>query len=473
MMQKLLTKYWLAFQLVVLFGAVSLSIFKTEATGSVYLLWLSLFVVESLVLLPTVFKEESIADARKRVYRSLEGDAFSYVGLVLIAIIGIQWLNSGCSLIYLPDADVWKYSLPPIEWIPYSVKPLPTLAGLSLVVSVFAGVLVVRNGLGKGGKRFFLDTATIMSGMIAAYAFFQSHAGVEPYTTWAAHPGACNPGTFFVFWFLISLGLDLGPSTSRFSSAKTVLWWVFAFAGNLVGFLQFSSATSMVVYSVIGVLLIIYRIAMLVFQHVQLGKRFRLGMGILAVLVLVSGSIVFLIPKSPIISKVMELQDVSHFEKMTASRLFRTNAALKIWEEVPWTGVGVDGFAQYLGTVIEDRDWKLMKSDKRWVWNDGFQFLCEWGVIGTGVLGAMIITIVIPLFVRVRKLFGTRSSHRTAWDIFVMFDAYIVPSAVGLVMLLIEGWFSSPFQSPAVFMSWFCVLAVLPGLLPPQRVKHA
>jgi len=459
--------------LVVLFGAVSLSIFKTEVTGSVYLLWLSLFVVESLVLLPTVFKEESIAEARKRVYRSLEGDAFSYVGLVLIAVIGIQWLNSGCSLVYLPDADVWKYSLPPIEWIPYSVKPLPTLAGLSLVVSVFAGVLVVRNGLGKGGKRFFLDAATIMSGMIAAYAFFQSHAGVEPYTTWASHPGACNPGTFFVFWFLISLGLDLGSSTSSFSSAKTVLWWVFAFAGNLIGFLQFSSATSMVVYSVIGVLLIIYRIAMLVFQHVQVGKRFRFGVGILAVLVLVSGSIVFLIPKSPIISKVRELQDVSSFEKMTASRLFRTNAALKIWETVPWTGVGVDGFSQYLGTVIADSDWKLMKSDKRLVWNDGFQFLCEWGVIGTGVLGAMIITIVIPLFVRLRKLFGTRNSHRTVWDIFLMLDAHIVPSVVVLVMLLIEGWFSSPFQSPAVFMSWFCVLAVLPGLLPPQRVKHA
>ena len=309
--------------------------------------------------------------------------------------------------------------------------------------------------------------------MIAAYAVFQSHTGVEPFKTWASHPGACNPGTFFVFWFLISLGLDLGSSNSKFSSAKTVLWWVFAFAGNLVGFLQFSSAVSMVFYVVIAVLLITYRITMLFFQHVQVDKRYRFVAGILFSLVLVSGSIAFFIPKSPIISKVIGLQDISSFEQMTASRVFRTNAALKIWEESPWTGVGVDGFSQYLGTVIEDSDWKLMKSDKRLVWNDGIQFLCEWGVIGTGVLGAMIITILIPLFVRLRNLFGTRSSTRTAGDVFLMFDAYIVPSVVVVVMLLIEGWFSSPFQSPAVFISWFCVLAVLPGLLPSQRVKHS
>lgn len=450
-----------------------MGVFKTEEAGSVYLLWLSLFALESLVLLPTVFKEESITEARKRVFRSMEGDAFSYVGLILVGVIGIQWLNSGCSLVYLPDADVWKYSLPPIEWLPYSVKPLPTLAWLSLVVSVFVCVLIVRNGLGKGGKRFFLDTATIISGMIAAYAVFQSHTGVAPYTTWASNPGACNLGTFFVFWFLISLGLDLGSSSSKFSSAKTVLWWIFAFAGNLVGFLQFSSPVSMVVYVFIGVLLISYRITILFFQHIQVDKRYRFVVGILFVVLFVSGSIVFLIPKSPIISKVMGLKGISSFEQMTASRMFRTNAALKIWEEVPWTGVGVDGFSQYVGTVIEDSDWKLIKSDKRLVLNDGFQFLCEWGVIGTGVLGAMIITILIPLFVRLRNLFGSRNSTRTAWDIFLMFDAYVVPSVVVVVMLLIEGWFSSPFQSPAVFMSWFCVLAVLPGLLPSQRVKHS
>jgi hypothetical protein len=472
MMQKFLTKYWLAFQLLVLLGAVGLEIFSKDTNGSIYLFWLSLFAIESLVLLPTVFKDESITEARKRVLRSLEGDSFTYVGLVLMGIVGIQWLNSGCSLIYLTDADVWRFSLPPVEWLPYSVKPVPALAVLSLVVSVFAGGLVIRNGIGKGGKRFFLETATIMSGMMAAYAVLQSLKGVSPYTAWATSPSACNPGTFFAFWFLISLGRDLSSAYSKGTPVKTALWWGFAFVGNLVGFLQFSSALGLLVYVVIGVLLIIYRMGILFYQHVQVIKRFRFVLGIGVAVSLVTFSIVFLVPKSPIIPKIMALTDASSFEQMIASRNFRMNAAVKIWEGVPWTGVGANGFSQYLGTVIEDSEWKQAKRDKQFVWNDAFQFLCEWGVIGTGSLVAMIITMLIPLFVRMRNFFENRDKSLSVWEDFLEFDDYIVPCLAVIVVFLIEGWFSSPFQSPAIFMSWFCVLAVLPGLLPSQKGRH-
>jgi hypothetical protein len=472
MMQKFLTKYWLAFQLVVLLGAVSLSIFSKEPKGSIYLFWLSLFAVESLVLLPTVFKDEAITEARKRVLRSLEGDSFTYVGLVLMGIVGIQWLNSGCSLVYLTDADVWKFSLPPVEWLPYSVKPIPARALLSLVVSVFAGGLVIRNGLGKGGKRFFLEAATIMSGMMAAYAVSKSLMGTSPYTTWATNPGACNPGTFFAFWFLISLGRDLSSAYSKFTPVKAALWWGFAFVGNLVGFLQFSSALGLLVYVVIGVLLIIYRISILMVQRVHVIKRFRFLLGIGVAVSLVTFSIVFLVPKSPIIPKIMGLMEAPSLEQMMASRNFRMNAAFKIWEGVPWTGVGANGFSQYLGTVIEDSEWKQAKSDKQFVWSDAFQFLCEWGVIGTGALVAMIITMLIPLFVRMRNFFENWDKSLSVWDDFLEFDDYIVPCLVVIVVLLIEGWFSSPFQSPAIFMSWFCVLAVLPGLFPVKKGRH-
>jgi hypothetical protein len=473
MIQKFLTKYWLAFQVIVLFVAVSMSIFKTEITGSVYLFWLSLFAVEALLLLPTVFKEETIIEARKRVFRSLESDLFTYVGLILAGIVGIQWLNSGCSLVYLPDVDVWKFSSPPVEWLPYSVQPLPSLTLLSMVVSLFAAGLVVRIGLGKSGKRFFLDSATIISGMMAAYAVFQSLSGVAPYTIWASQPSACNPGTFFAFWFLMSLGWNLGFSQSKFEPVKAVLWWIFAFGGNLFGFLQFSSAAGLVVYTVIGALLLIYRISMLFFQPVEASKRVYFVMGVLLVFALVSYSIAFLVPKSPILPRARVLAEASAIDQMTASRLFRMNAAFKIWEGAPWTGVGANGFSQYLGTVIEPGDWKQTKGDKQFVWNDGFQFLCEWGVIGAGVLAAMIITLFIPLFVKARAIFTAHDRKFSAWDVFLKFDDYSVPSVVVIVLFLVDGWFSSPFQSPAVLMSWFCVLAVLPGLLPSKRGKHA
>jgi hypothetical protein len=473
MMQKFFTKFWLASQVALLFAVVGIGIFGTQTAEKNYLLWLSLVVIESLLLLPTVFKDEAITEARKRVLRSIEGDGFTYVGIVLVVVIGIQWVNSGCSLVYLPDADIWKFSLPPVEWLPYSVQPLPARALLYLVAAVVAGGLAIRNGLGKGGKRFLLEAATFISGLLAAYAVCQSLRGVAPYTTWTSHPGACNPGSFFAFWFFVALGQGISAVHSKWTPLTNVLWWGFSFIGNAAGFLQFSPALGVVVYTVLGVLLLTYRIIMFRFQRVQGSHRLRFVFGTMVSVGLLSFSILFLIPKSPIIPKVKGLSDMASFDQMVANRRFRMDAAFKIWQEAPWTGVGAKGFSQYVGTVIVDREWKQLKIDRQLVQNDGFQFLCEWGVIGAGLLVAMIITLLIPLFVRLRALVGGGNKHGSAWEAFLSADALFVPCVVAVILFLVEGWFSSPFQSPALMMSWFIVLAVLPGLLPARRIKNS
>lgn len=472
MMQKFLTKYWLAFLLVVLFVSVSVSMLNGNLMSGAPLFWLSLLAAESLLLLPTVFKDESIGEARKRVFRSLEGDAFTYVGM-LLAIVGlIQWLNSGCTLEYLVDADIWKFSMPPVEWLPYSIKPEPALEFLSVVVILFSGCLLIRNGLGKGGKRFFLDAATVGSGMIALFAAFTCLA--EPtgtFARWVEEPEACNPGTFFAFWFLMGLGRDLSSSRSSSSPLKAALWWCFSFVGNLTGLVLFNTGIGVVVYGGLGVLLIVYRMVILVVQHASLSKQFRFLVGVFFSLSLVGGSVKFLFPPTFVVSKVKNVMSASVIEEMSASRQFRMNAAFKIWEDVPWTGVGAQGFSQYLGTVIEGSDWKLAKADKQYVWNDAFQFLCEWGVIGVGILVAIIITMLIPLFIRLRNIFGRSSGGGSALETFLSFDDYVVPTVVVIVSMVAYGWFSSPFQSRALFISWFFVLAVFPGLLPTKRLR--
>ena len=145
---------------------------------------------------------------------------------------------------------------------------------------------------------------------------------------------------------------------------------------------------------------------------------------------------------------------------------------MKIWEEAPWTGVGPQGFTHYLGTVIEDGDWKNIKEDRRYVWNDFIQFLCEWGVIGSGLLLAIIITWLIPLFVRLRNLFaGHGGDSESLKDLFLSLDAYLVPGLVAVLTLLVYGWWSSLFQNPLTFLSWCFVLALVPGLLPSRQMR--
>lgn len=474
MIQKFLTKYWLSFHVVILFIAISVTVFAVERQRVAYIFFLSLLAIEMLFVLPTVFKAESLVEARRRVLRSIEDDAFAYVGLILVGLVCIQWLNSGCTLSYLPDADVWKYSPPPIDWLPYSIESRPALDLLSLVVALFAGVLVIRNGLGKAGKKFILEACTIISGMMAFFCFFESHFGVQPFAGWALQTTVCNLGAFFAFWFFIALGREVDPPDSASSRKHLIvaLWWVFAFVGNLVGLLQFSTATGILVYSVVGILLILYRIVHLGLHRVSFLKRSRFVFGIIISLAVVSGAILFFIPASPIPSKVLQIADKAYWSDFIASRQIRTTAALKIWSEAPWTGVGPHGFSHHLGTVIEDADWKLVKDGKRFAWNDALQFLCEWGVIGAGILVAIVIILLIPFFVKTRNLFTHRSKDdQTAGDLFLDLDPYLVPSLVAVITLFAYGWCSSLFQSPVTFLSWFLVLALLPGLLTSQKTR--
>jgi hypothetical protein len=474
MIQKFLTKYWLAFHVLALFFVMSIGFFRVERQTPSIIFWFSLFAIEALLLLPTVFKTESLVEARRRVLRALEDDAFTYVGLLLVGLVSIQWLNSGCALVYFPDADIWKYGMPRFEWLPYSIESKPALILLSVVVALFSGVLVIRNGLGKGGRRFFLEAASLISGGIAIFTVLKSHTGVLPYSEWALQPAVCNPGAFFAFWFFIALGWDFTGSRSTPSGGfvRTLLWWCFAFVGNLAGLLQFSTGVGVIIFCGVGVVLLLYRGMILRLQSASAEKKFRFVIGILVSVSLVVGTIVFFPPASSIKSKVLKVAEAAHWSDVASSRQLRVTAALKIWEEAPWTGVGPHGFSYYLGTVIKDVEWKQVKADRRFVCNDALQFLCEWGVIGSGILIALVIIQLTPLFIRLRNLFTRPAGdENSAWDDVLFLDGYCVPSVVALVTLLVYGWFSSLFQHPVTFLSWFFVLALVPGLLPSSQSR--
>ncbi len=219
-------------------------------------------------------------------------------------------------------------------------------------------------------------------------------------------------------------------------------------------------------------LLLVYRIVIVGLQRISIGKQFRFGMGIVLAAVLVSGTNLFFMPTSPIKSRVLTVTEASQWSALHAGRQLRTTAAMKIWEEATWTGVGPRGFSHYLGTVLEDTEWKQVNEDRRYVWNDALQFLCEWGVIGSGILLAIVIVLLIPLFVRLRNLFsGHRGDSESLKELFLSLDAYLVPGLVAVVTLLAYGWWSSLFQNPLTFLSWFFVLALVPGLLPSRQMR--
>jgi len=140
MLQKILTKYWL----VVIIGFMVLSTWivfpgSVDSSPMVFLLWMSVLVAELVVLIPSVRKGETLYGARTRTLKSLVGDAYLYIGLLMVAYLFVQWLNGGCTPEYNVNAGLWSYSKPDKEWLPFSIDRVDSLR----MVSIFAACVVL------------------------------------------------------------------------------------------------------------------------------------------------------------------------------------------------------------------------------------------------------------------------------------------------------------------------------------------
>ncbi|MCL1919847.1 MAG: O-antigen ligase family protein [Kiritimatiellaeota bacterium] len=465
MIQKVLTKYWLALHVTLLLAVAWGSAFDSGMGWKAGLLWLSFFAFQAFLLLPSMLKGETLGMARVRACTSAVYDPFVYVGVALVGVACIQWLNGGCTLIYVEDTEVWRYSRPAVGWLPFSIEPLPALAMLSFLTAAVSGGVVLRNGVGKLSRRFFLDAASMLSGCVAIYMAVMSLLGNQPYSGWSASPHICNWGTCFGFWMLVAVGGQLGFLEAHLG--KTLVWSVLAVSGNLLGMLLFETPLGVVLFAVAALGMLIYWGVVLARQSGGTGvQRLMLAFSMAVALgVMMVALVVFI--KQPVKAKAAALAEPDAIAAIFDAREFRSSLAWKMWQDCPWTGVGAGGFTRYGATVIEETEWPQLKASDGMLSNDWLQFLTEYGIIGTGLFIALVIVLLIPLVARLRsalrRLTGkTRDDYLAPAGI----DPYVVSGIVAAVMLLLSSVLFSPLQSGATFASFVYVLAVIPGLLP-------
>jgi O-antigen ligase len=124
------------------------------------------------------------------------------------------------------------------------------------------------------------------------------------------------------------------------------------------------------------------------------------------------------------------------------------SAAIEIWRDNPWFGVGGWGFKYRVAEHVPQSLWASLEK-KGWanVHCDFLQFLAEFGVIGFGLLlGAM----GVMAFEVVRG-----ASRR---------DSLWVMGVVGLFLVGIFSAIDLPFRCPAILYTWVVVLAALPKM---------
>ena len=466
MVQRLLTKYGLAFHIACVCLFAFLFLGQSRVFGLVPLFWLSLVVIEWMILIPSVRRGETLADARQRAVRAFWRDPILYIGFAIISFVGIQSLNSGCELVYLSDADVWELSPPPLAWAPFSIAREAAVTQLAVFMACLSIGVVLRVAVGKVAKRILLLMISSVSGFFALICVGLAFQGYEPWNALAAGPEASGAGTCFGFWLLVSMGLLAETLANR--RRGSILFFVVGFWGNLLGMVYFASPLTFVIGVILAILLFLYWIIYL-YPITSKNVQFLLFLGTMAtVAAIVIG--LMLIPESPAAKKMMPVEQATEYwEELSIQKEVRSKAAMSIWQDHLWTGVGPDGFYHTAGLAVEPKDWKAIEKDRAHVYNDGIQFLCEYGVFGAGFLLAGLIVLLIPICGRLYFVWQDSSRDMSCDRSFLLrLSPIVVAGSLAVLFCLFEGFMASPFRSVAVLLSWVCVLVSIPAFLPEK-----
>ena len=124
-------------------------------------------------------------------------------------------------------------------------------------------------------------------------------------------------------------------------------------------------------------------------------------------------------------------------------------AAIAIWREHPWFGVGGWGYKYLVASHVPEKYWPLLEK-RGWanVHVDFLQFLAEFGAVGTGLLLA-------ALGVLVRDLLAARQCQH---------NAFCAMGGVSLALTVVFSLVDIPFRCPAILYTWVALLAAMPAM---------
>lgn len=366
-------------------------------------------------------------------------DPIFALGLLFMLLLAVQAINAGRPA--------------PLPAWPSSVNRSEAVRMLHWFLPAWALIVAIRNRLLSSTSRTLLARfVSLIAGVLALFGIVQmalaSRWGYglgelpERAHFFASFGYANHAGAYFVLAFALGAGLLLDDLFGR--GPGWTLWRVLLTLSALLclvaASLSFSHAGLILS---LGAALLASAVGMLL-SWKQWGPvaRFNvvLSIGAFAALVffLVSG----------VGESEAERHGQSMFGKFSVAdkvegRLFMSEAAVRIWQEHPWFGVGGWGYRSLMASYIDEADWGKMGAGQANAHCDPLQFLAEFGVVGSALLLGVIATMLIPLL---------RSGAWQRPGVFVLL--------VGLLATVVHSLVDLPFRNPAILCTWAVIIAI-------------
>jgi hypothetical protein len=458
MFHRLITKYGLATHLALLASLpLALLPFLSERQLGLAILWLSAFAGLWLLLEPSIMAGEHLSAARARVRHDMVRDPLFWFFFLMVAFAGVRWLNSGIGMQYNPEEGVWSVTKPYMEILPASVGDS---GFLPFVVTVGLGVLVqgVLHGLGLSARISF----GIMTGFLLGIAGIACVTLVcfewEPFLQHAKAGLMSGPfyGSFFGLILLMSLMSGIQAESRKWTAAR--LPFCVAIAGNLAGLLFFAPPALSMCYVAFAVLMTLFSFVHLSRDGALVRVAYSLTMVIFGTALAVCALLSFA-PEAVVKAKSEGLDIAAAFPdsyRQTSEILRRISRAM--WQESPWSGVGIGAFNLHAKFLAEKADWHVLAPNVSSALNSYWTILAERGILGSLMLAS---SAVLFLFVWIRNLVQSVKYLHTRDDADVFLFAcpsivWVLPAA--LALFCVEALFT-PVLSCSVTL--FAVSALL------------
>lgn len=382
-----------------------------------------------------------------------------WAGLAFLTLLTIQWWNAGRYPFFHPFDKQWVFTPPPHPGWPWAVNRDDAAEMLRWFFPAWALMLALKmaprpDWLAKRVAWFIM----INAGLLAAFGLVQALSGTHkifwitplPVHFFASFGYENHAASYFALLFPFSAGIVLqsltikgdrvrnlrGKATRLPTTIASACMWL-CLAGMALSLSRTGLALTI---GLTGVALMVA--ARLFWPRVSIAQRVTI-----TVVLTMGLAIFFFVVASmggkPLAKEARHLYR-AHLTHEVSVRVFMAQSAAKIWASEPWFGVGGWGYRHFMPIhALEGTGTKLCPGYAN-THNDALQFLCEFGIVGLGLMLTATMAFAWPLITNLRR-------HLTPG---------LALAGAGLLAVLGHSLIDLPFRCPGILYAWLAVLGI-------------
>ena len=470
--------------------------------------WLFALMMEIILFFPQRHRGETIYEARARVWHALKRSPVVWVSCALLLLLLIPFANKGLCTGCDAAAIAQGFNpRPSISFLPFCVDRMDHLSVVLWFMVVLPSVVAVHLGLTRRGKRLVLELIMWNGVALAVFGFVQGALGAPgPFWMKALNRWGNTSYYFSTFgypnmagaYFTAMVGLamalwrdkceqirrvesELDPSELAGSDAKKYgRFWrrhYFIMPAVVLFFAALNTLSRAAIILVTATALIYFAHTLVsVLARMRRSRRVHVGVWSMVVFGLIVFFASITMPEK-MKKEVDTLGTVTMLDRVTGKKQYHAQVAASIWRDHLLFGVGGWGYRHFCTDKMKELGIPLRElqiDGGANVHNDHLQFLAEHGLVGFGLMVALVVLLLRPIVRQWRTLvqgFRFKKGKDLPPKPILIFalPAPVFFILVAVFAVQIHAFGDCPLRSCAILDLLFVSLAALPGFMPKRQ----